>query len=787
MNSEIRKPVTRASATSSGKRKRSGSEDTDTLKSSTTRQNDGKTGKQLTGQICGRCQELKIPVNLAQDGTVLTVPSSRGEVVMGQHHHKIWHVPCLEGENGKAKLQRLLFDIDFPFTKDCTVCEYLAEILEHGFEFRPFSDEDIHALGLPKSECKDNWIVFRYTGAGFQLYCSKKLDAFGSCGMSRYPHGKQYWIGDKFGIATNADISLDQPARLLSCRELQTSGPDYSLLLGWLNNCHQQHDTCKTLNSDGLHSIRLIDIKSRSIVPYPTDCHVDYIALSYVWGGISPKSFGPGPLPEKLPSTIEDAIEVTRQLKMLYLWVDYVCIDQGDPVHKETQISLMDDIYSCAFATIISLNGESANDGIPRVGANDQGIPQATVHCGGENKIISKMPPLERQLRHSTWATRGWTFQEGILSHRRLIFTRHQVYFSCNTLNCSESIGNLDSTDTTINVSRGLCDAALQNPLAQGSKSLMSLIEVYGHIISSCANRKLSDQSDALNTVLGILKMLKRLYFPEGFYYGLPQAYFRHALLWRRGMKYQFEGHHHSFTRRADFPSWSVAGWQWNVPISWFWTEDFWWCHIPQPSIRIWTQARDSINHLNARCSCSPASKSGHVLEPLLTKIETTFRSLFLSEEDIRGHSSHSVLPSGYLTIEGILVELEIVLSAQDVEDVRVADNIAEARAKDYLPYVVNLTAACSASLGSAEAFIHFDRPWRLVLSEGISKRVDLLLVAMKQSFLPFSRGLGLSLLLLEWEDGVAYRAGEVDLHVTKFDEFNLEAAKPRLQRFILG
>lgn len=206
-----------------------------------------------------------------------------------------------------------------------------------------------------------------------------------------------------------------------------------------------------------------------------------------------------------------------------------------------------------------------------------------------------------------------------------------------------------------------------------------------------------------------------------------------------------------------------------------------------QPPLRIWTQAGDSIDHLNELRSCSPDDISPHVLDPLLAKIETSFRSVVVSEEDIRGHSSQSVLPSGYLTIEGILVELEIVLSTQELEQCRFAKNIVEARAKDFLPYVVNLTAACSASLGSAEAFIHFDRPWRLELSEGIPKRLDLLLVATKKSFLPFSRGLGLILLLLKWEDGVAYQIGEVDLHATKFDEFNLEAAKPRLQRFILG
>lgn len=133
---------------------------------------------------------------------------------------------------GEGQIQRLFFDIDFPFTKDCTVCEYLAEMLEHGFEFTPFSDEDVHALGLPKSYYKDNWIVFIYGRGRFELRSSKRLDAFGSCG--RYPHGEQYWNGDEFGFGTNGYPSPDQAAGLLSCRELQISGPDYSVLLGWL-------------------------------------------------------------------------------------------------------------------------------------------------------------------------------------------------------------------------------------------------------------------------------------------------------------------------------------------------------------------------------------------------------------------------------------------------------------------------------------------------------------------------------------------------------------------------
>ncbi len=47
--------------------------------------------------------------------------------------------------------------------------------------------------------------------------------------------------------------------------------------------------------------------------------------------------------------------------------------------------------------------------------------------------------------------------------------------------------------------------------------------------------------------------------------------------------------------------------------------------------------------------------------------------------------------------------------------------------------------------------------------------------------------GLGLHFLLLDWKDGVAHRVGVIDLHVDKWKEFKLEAAKPRLRRFTLG
>jgi hypothetical protein len=65
------------------------------------------------------------------------------------------------------------------------------------------------------------------------------------------------------------------------------SEPDYDAILSWLEYCSANHGKCTEECSSSLQSIRLIDIQIRRLVPYPSTHNpsVEYLALSYVWGG----------------------------------------------------------------------------------------------------------------------------------------------------------------------------------------------------------------------------------------------------------------------------------------------------------------------------------------------------------------------------------------------------------------------------------------------------------------------------------------------------------------------
>ncbi|KAG1750039.1 heterokaryon incompatibility protein-domain-containing protein [Suillus paluster] len=187
---------------------------------------------------------------------------------------------------------------------------------------------------------------------------------------------------------------------------------DVGLVKKWLGLCEEGHgDICESVwwmgdNRSLPGFMRIVDVVSMAIVPAPPACR--YVALSYIWGGIGAEywmakdNFAERSTPGGLnmtnfPDTIIDSIQLVRQLGERYLWIDTLCIIQDDIEDKTIQIHAMDSIYG--------------------------GPPQQHI------EVVQGLHLCALNL--SAWSTRGWTYQELMLSRRRIYFTGQQVYFEC--------------------------------------------------------------------------------------------------------------------------------------------------------------------------------------------------------------------------------------------------------------------------------------------------------------------------------------------------------------------
>jgi hypothetical protein len=474
-----------------------------------------------------------------------------------------------------AVVQRCLFDEEYDIHK-CSTCYALYEavfIQDEGF-LPDFTASRLYQEGLTNESA-----ATLQTKAKFTI-----MDDL----------GEVYFRGSGLG---RRDFGVLSPQRKAANRVRSVnSRPDYTAINAWLTHCSEKHGECaipwsEPLTSNPLASISLIDVEARRVIPYPIDSNPTcrYFALSYTWGGVAPAAVRKSELlPENLPHTIADSISFTRNLGIKYLWVDALCIDQSNSDEMEAQISIMDSIYRGAFATIVSLHGTSAESGLPGVGDHSKRTPQIFVEFG-PNTVAELFPTLNQAIGDSRWSERGWTYQEGTLSNRRILVSQHQVYFHCNSMTCYESVDSENSFGSSILHRDRKTNPALNNlivALSATDNEETQSRKIFYKVVNGYIERKLSSDVDALNAVSGLLRYLQIKLYPKGFFYGLPLLDFRRSLLWCHGWgstsrdtDYHLTGLLEPVPQRDDsmFPSWSWVGWKtvpsgevgephWNIP-----------------------------------------------------------------------------------------------------------------------------------------------------------------------------------------------------------------------------
>lgn len=154
--------------------------------------------------------------------------------------------------------------------------------------------------------------------------------------------------------------------------------------------------------------------------------------------------------------------------------------------------------------------------------------------------------------QNSVWNSRGWTFQEHILSRRTLIFTTNQVYWVCESENWAEetiletSKPNLLVWPDQIGYSDEHYDAE--------PKFTFDALSTY---ITQYSERQFSNESDILAGFSGILR---RVMYRENeiFHWGLPYTLFHKGLTCEGGYQRRTV---HCAIYQVPFPSRSWMGW----------------------------------------------------------------------------------------------------------------------------------------------------------------------------------------------------------------------------------
>jgi hypothetical protein len=284
---------------------------------------------------------------------------------------------------------------------------------------------------------------------------------------------------------------------------------DVKVVRAWLNYCNHNHLRSCASTESPLHPFtKVINCHTGDMVPL--EFGNTYLALSYVWGSQEAyerhedRDFGLSRSKTTFPPTISDAIELTKALGYTYLWVDRFCI-VGDIQERRLQIAQMDRIYAGAEATIIAAAGGSPNHGLPGISKRTSYQQGCSMINGQLHAVIPPDPALE--IKASKWNSRAWTYQETILSKRRIIFCERQVYFECSGMHCYEA---MQAPLHRLHNPLASCFSEWNEPgLFPVSKHRHALDQLFRHL-ALYTSRNLSFPGDILNGMLGIFSAFRQ-------------------------------------------------------------------------------------------------------------------------------------------------------------------------------------------------------------------------------------------------------------------------------------
>lgn len=188
-----------------------------------------------------------------------------------------------------------------------------------------------------------------------------------------------------------------------------------------------------------------------------------YVALSYCWGDYKPACMTTQfddkdsiPLEwSDLPRTFQDAATFTLHLGIEFLWIDSICIIQGDSKDWNHEAPKMNAVYKNSYVTLAGLCGYDSRNGLRTISMKETSRPIVQLQTAQATHVLySRMCHyLDTEIRENADSisrhccpypllNRAWTYQERIVSSRVIFFTESEMIYQCRyhvTCECGSS------------------------------------------------------------------------------------------------------------------------------------------------------------------------------------------------------------------------------------------------------------------------------------------------------------------------------------------------------------
>jgi len=386
---------------------------------------------------------------------------------------------------------------------------------------------------------------------------------------------------------------------------MNTSSDTYVSRIGrWLQNC-QTHSFCSqyTLSK----TKRISDIST----PLPTRCvrvgpmELDgcprlrlevtsgrtgqYICLSYRWvedtegaktladnyeNRLCEGGFG------ALPLLYNHVFSVACKLGIRWVWIDSLCIIQDDTNDRNCELGKMGDYYRMAHFTLAAVD---VNQGTPAKGLfaarplrlaqlpyrDRQGRSRGFFYIHPKPTANARVLEYKQLISKSEFLSRGWVFQEWLLSRRLVCYTPSGIFLQCQCPNESPLSQLGDHTVHNLRELSGTPDLSIKFALHFDFTSQRKIHDGWQTVVSQYSRRELGrpgmDRVEALRGIAGEFVLALQhvrhdfAHADEGtggngetWISGLFAGDFHRSFLWEQTRK----GAH---KRLPEFPTWSWA------------------------------------------------------------------------------------------------------------------------------------------------------------------------------------------------------------------------------------